>query len=450
MRSVEDNRLSWLVGTAWYHRYTPVNLSIDNTVLGGCGYVPTTGQITPCPTAPQLPGLAIRGLRETVQRHAGLFGQILYDISDNWELEIGARNSWDNNISVNEIHVGILPFMVPGVPFPLPGPPTDCLSENATRALPADNTYFCPPAGPERSKFKDEEPTYKVGLHWTPGDEHFLYLFYARGYKSGAVDGGVRFENETVDDYEFGYKVTLLDGRMQIQTGIFYMDYQQMQQSAFVVHTRSDDDIFSDPAQIINIGDSTIEGFEFEMNSRFGNLGLNFGFGYTSSDLAGITTIDTRFLDPAINVPGLGWLPGCESGEAPIPDFFGPGAPSCFDYFNSLAAVELARSDNVFSPELSYNFSLDYAFETNAGAVIRPRISYSYTDAAFSSLFQSDNYFSIEERESVNLSIGYERDEWSMRFVCNNCTDEVTITSAGKNILYSPPRTTGVLFRYDF
>jgi hypothetical protein len=69
-----------------------------------------------------------------------LFGQILYDISDNWELEIGARNSWDNNISVNEIHVGILPFMVPGVPFPLPGPPTDCLSENATRALPADNT----------------------------------------------------------------------------------------------------------------------------------------------------------------------------------------------------------------------------------------------------------------------------------------------------------------------
>jgi hypothetical protein len=50
----------------------------------------------------------------------------------------------------------------------------------------------------------------------------------------------------------------------------------------------------------------------------------------------------------------------------------------------------------------------------------------------------------------VNLSIGYERDEWSMRFFCNNCTDEVTITSAGNNILYSPPRTTGVLFRYDF
>jgi iron complex outermembrane receptor protein len=433
-----ERRLSWLVGTAWYYRYTPVHLNLDDN---SCGYVPTTGVIRPCPTVPQLPNLVTLGLIQTIQRHAGLFGQVLFDISDTWELELGVRNSWDNNIDTTDIHVGILG-----------PPPTPCATAEATRGLPADNRYFCiNPVPRVKSKFKEEEPTYKIGLNWTPGDGQFVYLFYTKGYKSGGVNAGLRFENEIVDDYEFGYKTTLLDGRMQIQTGIFYMDYQKMQQQAFLVNHPNG---FAVNNAIINIGDSTIEGFEFELNSRFGNLGFNFGLGYTSSDLGSLRTVDARFLDPALNFAGGNYVPNCRPGQVPIPNTYGPGAPSCFDYLNSPAAVSLSGSDNLYSPELSWNLGLDYSFETGSGAVVRPRIGYSYADSAFSSLFQRDNYFRMDERENVNLSVSYENDAWSVAVFCNNCTDEVDVTSVttgnSSEILYSAPRTVGVRFRYDF
>ena len=433
-----EGRVSWLVGTAWYYRETPVHLNNDDNV---CGYVPTTGAIRPCPTAPRLPGNVTLGLIQTIQRHAGLFGQVLFDISDTWELEVGVRNSWDNNIDTTDIHVGILG-----------PPPTPCATAEATRGLPADNTYLCiNPVPKVKSKFKEEEPTYKIGLNWTPSDGQFIYMFYTKGYKSGGVNSGLRFENEIVEDYEFGYKSTLFDGRMQIQTGIFSMDYQNMQQQAFLVEHPNG---FAVNNAITNIGDSTIEGVEFELNSRFGNLGFNFGLGYVSSDLGSLKTVDVRFLDPILNIAQNNYVPNCDPGEVPIDDAFGPGRPSCFDYLNSPAAISLSGSDNLYSPELEWNLSLDYTFQTESGAAIRPRIAVSHSDSAFAALFQSDDFFRIDERDNVNFSVSYENDTWSTAVFCNNCTDEtnvVTVTTGNSSeILYNAPRTVGVRFRYDF
>jgi outer membrane receptor protein involved in Fe transport len=141
---------------------------------------------------------------------------------------------------------------------------------------------------------------------------------------------------------------------------------------------------------------------------------------------------------------------GCSAGETP-----GLGADGCFDYVNSVGFIDLSAADNLFSPELSWNIALNYAFELGNGAIVRPRISYSYADTAFSSLFQQDNYFQTDERELTNVSISYERDEWAAYLFCNNCSDESFITSAvpevdSSRIIYSPPRTLGVRFRYDF
>ena len=57
-------------------------------------------------------------------------------------------------------------------------------------------------------------------------------------------------------------------------------------------------------------------------------------------------------------------------------------------------------------------------------------MSYSYADAGFSSLFQADDFFRTDERKLTNLSISYERDTWAAYLFCNNCADEVYITSA--------------------
>jgi iron complex outermembrane receptor protein len=42
--SPDKGRVRWLVGAAWYKRYTPVHLVLDEA---GCGYVPSTGIILP-------------------------------------------------------------------------------------------------------------------------------------------------------------------------------------------------------------------------------------------------------------------------------------------------------------------------------------------------------------------------------------------------------------------
>jgi iron complex outermembrane receptor protein len=449
--SPDGNRLSWLVGTAWYHRFTPVQLSVD---LWPCGYNGATGVVDPCTLDDRRAAQRTMVDNYTIQRHAGLFGQVTYDISDTWELEVGARYSWDNNDNFTEVHVAF-DTLAPTVPPPFAGNPFPCSNPVFQRVVPQNrDEYACinpVTRAASFASFEEEEPTWKVGLNWTPGDEHFIYMFYSRGYKSGGVDGGARFENEVVDDYEFGYKGTLADGKVQLSAGVFYMDYQSMQQEAFLILTEPG--TTSDSEGIRNIGDSTIQGIEFDLNSQFGNLGFNFGMGFVDSDLGGITNIDSRQLDPTFanigGTPGGAFRRGCRPGEAP-----GLGADDCFDYAASAAFLDLAAADNLYSPELQWNMAIDYQFPLANGATVRPRLAAMHSDSSWSSLFQSDDYFLNDEYDMVNFSIAYETDAWAATFYCNNCTEETYIASAVADTpslaIYSNPRTVGVRFRYDF
>lgn len=437
--SPEGNRFSWLLGVYGYYRFTPVHLRTTNN---SCGYDPATGVVVPCPAAGALPRQAVVVSIETLQRHQGLFGQFTYDLSDTLELEVGVRNSWDNNVDTTTVSLGILG-----------PPPSDCPNPLATRALPAQNTYLCLDLSGPSTKFTDTTPTYKVGLNWTPTDNQFIYAFYARGYKAGGANNSLVFEPELVDDYEIGWKGEILDGRMQVQLGTFYMDYAQMQTQAFLMRP-STSGLLSDDNAIVNIGDSTIDGFEASINAVFGNLSLNFSAGYTESDLGGITTVDERFLDPSLDTGGGNYVPACVAGEVPVPDFFGPGAPSCFDYANSAAFRELSGAENVYSPKLSYNLAISYGAQLGNGNTLRPRVAFSHTDSQFSSLFQTDNYFLLNERDLVNVSLSYETDDWELQAYCNNCSEEVyfaTVTPGdGNRVVYGTPRTLGLRFKKRF
>ena len=260
-----------------------------------------------------------------------------------------------------------------------------------------------------------------------------------------ASTAGLRFEEELVDDYEVGWKSAVLDGRMQVQLGAFQMDYAQMQQSAFQVSTTT-----TSGNKIVNIGDSTIQGIELSLDAAFGDLGLNFSAGYTSSDLGSLRLIDSRFLPPSLNLGAGNYVRGCAAGESPVPGV-GGGPPSCFDYSGEF--VSLSNTDNVFSPELSYNLSLQYGFQLQSGATIRPRVAFSHSDKQYSSLFQEGTFFELEEHDLTNVSISYENEKWTLQAYCNNCGDEVYISSvglAGASVLYGAPKTVGLRFNARF
>jgi iron complex outermembrane receptor protein len=424
--SPDDGAVTWIVGASWFHRTTPVNLNFrDNN----CGYDAATGGQRPCPPAGAIPAVLFISA-ETIQRHAGLFGQVTWRMSDALELEVGARNSWDNNLDRTAVTLAVL-----GVPAPC--------TTTLTPGLPSGASYGCVPLSDARAKHKDDIPTYKVGLNWTPADGQFFYVFYARGYKSGGVNNGLPFAEEIVDDIELGWKGEALDGRLRVQLGAFRMDYNQMQQSTFRVSTTSN----SNSGSILNIGDSTIQGVELSLDAALGNLGLNFSAGYTDSDLGGINVIDARFVDPSARVQGAVFARGCAPGEAPA-----PGPAGCFNYSGNV--VSLSGAANLFSPKLSYNLGLDYAFALSNGATLRPRIGLSHVDEQYSSLFQNGNYFQMDEHDLTHVSITLEKESWMLQAYCNNCGDKVYVATValglGNNVVYGDPKTAGLRFNVRF
>jgi iron complex outermembrane receptor protein len=55
------------------------------------------------------------------------------------------------------------------------------------------------------------------------------YVSYSRGFKTGGFNDGTVYKPETLDDIEFGAKGRLLDGKMTLNSSVFYYYYQNIQ-----------------------------------------------------------------------------------------------------------------------------------------------------------------------------------------------------------------------------
>ncbi len=438
--SPDTGRLTWIIGTSWFRRTTPVNARIDSNL---CGYNAATGVVAPCLPPGVLPIQSILATIDTTQQHAGLFGQVTWKASDKFEYQFGVRQSWDHNSDEQHFFLALNTQIVGG-------PPANCPDPRFTAVLPAQGIYNCFPISPGNVvPYKDSSPTYKVGVNWTPTANQFIYAFYARGYKSGGSNNGLPFDPESVDDVEIGWKSTILNKRLQIQLGAFNMDYKDMQQPAFLIRPFGTG--LSAGGAVQNIGSSTVRGVEASLNGAFGEFNFQFGVGYTESDLGGITTIDARLLDRNLQSGFGNYVPGCNPGQTPI--VIG-GVPNCYDYSTSPARLSLSGAENLYSPKLSYNLSLSYGFALSGGARLRPRVAFSHVDESFASLFQSDNFFRIDPRDLVNASLTYERDTWDVQIYCNNCSDEHYIAAVeggtGNRVVYGDPESVGVRFHKRF
>ena len=438
--SPATGKFTWIVGTSWFRRTTPVNIRSDNNL---CGYNGATGIVTPCLPVGALPIQSVLLTIDTIQQHAGLFGQLTWKPSDKIELQFGARQSWDHNSDEQHIFVALNTQIVGGTP-------TNCPDPRFTAVLPAQGVYNCFPVSPGNVvPYKDSTPTYKVGVNWTPNDDQFIYAFYARGYKSGGINNGLPFDPETVDDIEIGWKTALFDKRLQVQLGAFNMDYKEMQQPAFLIRPFGTG--LSQANAIRNIGSSTVNGVEASLNGAFGEFNFQLGMGYVNSDLGGISTVDARLLDRSLLVGNNLYVPGCNPGQTPIVT---GGVPDCFDYASSSAFNSLSGASNLYSPKVSYNLSFSYGFSLSNGAKLRPRVAFSHVDESYASLFQTDNFFRIDPRDLTNFSLSYETETWELQAYCNNCSNEYYIAAVeggtGNRVIYGDPQSIGLRFHKRF
>ena len=113
----------------------------------------------------------------------------------------------------------------------------------------------------------------------------------SRGFKSGGYnvraqsnifpESAEPFDDETLDMGEMGVKSTLADGRLVLNTAIFYGQYKDIQVSTFTSYDGNGDGIEeSFFGNFINAGNATLQGVEVEFNFNSDSwFGMN---GYVS------------------------------------------------------------------------------------------------------------------------------------------------------------------------
>jgi iron complex outermembrane recepter protein len=357
LASPGGDRLNWVAGLFFYKRQYYQNTILD---LG--------------------PGFLGAGLRNTVNALAdtdaesyAAFGSAEYRLADRLTVELGLRYTYE----------------------------TKSIAYEQTATLPIPGFGVVAPFEREVSG-GEWSPT--LTLSYDVGPDAMIYGRVARGFKSGGFNAGpssnpaqIEFQPENLMSYEIGYKARLLDGRLLLDGDVFYMDYEDIQQSD------------QDGAGFFISNGATARSYGFEAQAQWrlaDNVILNTGLGY----------VDARY-----------------------------------EEFGARSGNDLPRA-----PRWTGSISLDLSHDLGgAGSVfVIPEVTYrgaNYVDSTNTELFRQ------EAHTLVNLRAGFESsDNWSLVVWGRNLTDE-RFTLGGfavAPVIYahtpSPPRTYGVDLRWEY
>lgn len=284
---------------------------------------------------------------------------------------------------------------------------------------------------PQFGDQSDDDVTGKLGLNWFINDQHFAYAYVSKGYKPGGVNGTntPNFDPESVIDYEFGLKSTILDGHLKMQLNAFYMDYTDMQIDTFIPPEGG----YGGTDGIDNVGESTIKGIEAQVQAVFGSFLIDFGLSYVDSKLGETLYIDNTGLPGGGSIP-LG--PQCPVGTPSNP-------PLCFDYVPY--STNLSGQSNPFSPKLTYTLGVQYDINHGNNVMTSLRLDYMHMDEQYMTILQSPADY-LEERDLLNAQIIIRKDDWRVKLFATNLTDELYVNGFTHNtsLFLGRPRQYGI------
>jgi outer membrane receptor protein involved in Fe transport len=269
-------------------------------------------------------------------------------------------------------------------------------------------------------------------LDRTGFDAGMFYLSYAEGFKSGTfepvgVDGQATIEPETVENYEFGFKLDFLDSRMRINGAVFRTNFDDMQLRQVLL------DSSNTPRVVLsNASKTRIVGTELEWSwTPLPDLLLNATLSY--NDYEYLEFDEQQFSSRAL------------FAQEPLP--------------------VVSREDEPFAevPELTYTFAVQYSYNSSFGTFV-PRLDYSYVDEIFMGLDagagQNEDQSTFDDYSLVNLRLGWVSPEGHFEgaLYVHNVTDEfyyfgaaaVGDSTGSFQTTSAPPRMYGVELRYNF
>jgi iron complex outermembrane receptor protein len=223
-------------------------------------------------------------------------------------------------------------------------------------------------------------------LEWDATDNTMIYGSVSSGAKAGGFDArgnlatNFEFEDESVLAYEIGTKSSLLDGTLELNTAIFYSDYEDLQVSQF------------DGAVgflVGNAAEATSQGVEID-----GRWALAEGLTMTFSG----AYLDFEFDD----------YEGTCAASLRLP------AGTTCDY---------SGRRNIFTPEWTGNVSFDYVTGLTSSVDFRATVDALYTDEQYVDVGLSDDIIQDSETK-INARIALEADNWTLAVLGKNLTDE--------------------------
>jgi iron complex outermembrane receptor protein len=255
------NRFRWVAG-AYYE-----NSKVDET---NHYYIADT-------TATRFAGYGANGFYSYQKmRNLAGFGNLEFDATEKLTFKVGARQTSADRSSQNSTFelvgdpgrvapVVTLTQFLNGVYKAVFGPQTPTI-------IPGNSISFNPACGCAETfygKLNESNTSWSTGVDFKPIKDVLLYVNVSKGYKAGsfatvaaaAFEGYSPVKQESILDYEGGFKTTLADGTVSLDGAIFYYSYDDKQTlSKFV------DPVFGLLDKLVNVPKSNVKGAEFEIS----------------------------------------------------------------------------------------------------------------------------------------------------------------------------------------
>ncbi|MEM8935387.1 MAG: TonB-dependent receptor [Pseudomonadota bacterium] len=392
-----------------------------------------------------------------------VFGEVYYDITDTVKFSGGVRYNRDE-ISTFAGQPFVASFqnfaetIAQMLPFAVPiGTPNEAIAD----LIDSDPTTVGTTPAVSDYAFTDltfDALTGRAVLQWEFEPGQNLYASWSRGFKPGGVNpentGGLSFaptfEDEVINAYEIGAKVSLLDGQVTANLAGFYYDYTDLQ----LVNVLG-------LATVNENTDATVWGLEGEFDYEpTDDLRFNLTAAYLNTEIKDLTSIDPA--NPAAGNPeaevfsDLIFGTNCVVDNNGLPSLLGtavpglgpltPFVPQCglledivalantnpmlpagvqYEYSNVGLAQSLDGNSLPLSPEWQFSVGVEYDFRFGPDLIFTPRADY-YRQGDFYATQFNRNADLIDSYGNLNFqaTLRPEDGNWYMRFFMQNALND--------------------------
>lgn len=394
LSGVSDS-VEWVVGAYWFEEETDESLDVPlfrdvmapDPAVWPLFYAPdgAGGTLGAAALGAQLYGSRSQTYDVTNENQA-FFAEVTFSLNEKWDLTVGARRTNDDRDFTR------IQTLFNGQPDPFyfcPGMPVVELAPGVVAA----GSDRC------RQTVSYRKTTPRVIASYQASDDVMFYGSYSLGYSSGGFNQDTRMRPylpETADNYEFGMKSDLLDGRMRFNATVFHNEYKNQQLTVGRL-------VDGQPtADLINAQQATLSGVEIETMARLSDsLTFTATMGYIRGDYDEFTVMDNVTV-----VSGDGSLSSQEVERDLSDTEFGSGPSYSFDL------------------GLMHNMSLGDSGElmTSIGATFKDATDYTLNNTPSS---QQPSYWVVDGRMTWFMA----NDKTSVSLWVNNLFDKDYVTT---------------------